>query len=141
MNDVVKGIMERLETEGPLPSRDFKSESKVHGYWDNQTPKTNETYHALNLLLDASIISVVRREGNERFLAQSSYVRFGRTHLKAKIQPINGPYAGLVQISFYQHTHLTHLVITHCFHDLRLVVHHEWPVAFHLFLNRHRTYT
>jgi uncharacterized protein len=67
MNDVVKGIMDRLDSEGPLPSRAFKSESKVHGYWDNQAPKTKETSHALNLLLDAGLIRVVQRVGNERF--------------------------------------------------------------------------
>lgn len=67
MKDVVNGIMTRLESEGPLPSRAFKSESKVHGYWDNQAPKTKETSHALNLLLDAGLIRVVQRAGNERF--------------------------------------------------------------------------
>jgi uncharacterized protein YcaQ len=71
MKDVVKGIMDRLASEGPLPSRAFKSESKVHGYWDNQAPKTKETSHALNLLLDASLIRVVQRVGNERFFGIS----------------------------------------------------------------------
>ncbi|HSU79428.1 MAG TPA: crosslink repair DNA glycosylase YcaQ family protein [Candidatus Angelobacter sp.] len=67
MKDVVRGIMDRLESEGPLPSRAFKSESKVHGYWDNQAPKTKETSYALNLLLDAGITRVTQRVGNERF--------------------------------------------------------------------------
>lgn len=67
MDNVVKRIKDRLEKEGPLPSRAFKSETKVHGYWDNQAPKTKETSYALNLLLDSGIIRVVERAGNERF--------------------------------------------------------------------------
>ncbi|HEX7065141.1 MAG TPA: winged helix DNA-binding domain-containing protein, partial [Bacillales bacterium] len=70
----VKGVLKRLKNEGPLPSREFKSENRVHGYWDNKVAKTKETSHALNLLLDASIIRVVHREGNERYfnLTESS---------------------------------------------------------------------
>lgn len=67
MKDVVKNVLQRLDKEGPLPSRAFKSDAKVHGYWDNLAPKTKETSHALNLLLDAGVIRVVQREGNERF--------------------------------------------------------------------------
>ncbi|WEG12938.1 crosslink repair DNA glycosylase YcaQ family protein [Pullulanibacillus sp. KACC 23026] len=67
MKEVVKRIMDQLEKEGPLPSRVFKSEAKVHGYWDNQAPKTKETSHALNLLVDADLIRVVKRSGTERF--------------------------------------------------------------------------
>lgn len=63
----VKEVLERLKAEGPLPSRAFKSDTRVHGYWDNVTAKTKETSHALNLLLDAGIVRVVRRERTERF--------------------------------------------------------------------------
>lgn len=55
----------RLEIEGPLPSRAFKSGNRVHGYWDNKVPKTKETSLALNLLLDSGMIRVVRRERTE----------------------------------------------------------------------------
>jgi uncharacterized protein YcaQ len=64
---VVKSVLERLESEGPLPSRAFRSTQRVHGYWDNKQPKTKASSHALNLLLDTGIIRVVRRVGSERF--------------------------------------------------------------------------
>jgi uncharacterized protein YcaQ len=64
---VVKDILHRLEKEGSLPSRAFKSSQRVHGYWDNQFPKTKVTSLVLNLLFDSGIIRVVRREGSERF--------------------------------------------------------------------------
>ncbi len=64
---VVDHVLARLEAEGPLPSRAFASEHRVHGYWDNQHPKTKATSHALNLLWDAGRVMVVRREGTERY--------------------------------------------------------------------------
>lgn len=64
---VVKRVLERLQAEGPLPSRSFASTDRVHGAWDNQLPKTKATSHALNLLLDTGMIRVVRRKGSERF--------------------------------------------------------------------------
>lgn len=67
MKDIVGSVLTRLENDGPLPSRVFKSDAKVHGYWDNLAPKTKETSHALNLLLDAGLIRVVKREANERY--------------------------------------------------------------------------
>ncbi|MFC4617644.1 winged helix-turn-helix domain-containing protein [Camelliibacillus cellulosilyticus] len=67
LDKVVKDVIKQLEVDGPLPSRYFKSENRVHGYWDNDQPKTKETSLALNLLLDVGDIRVVRREGNERF--------------------------------------------------------------------------
>ncbi|WLD94423.1 winged helix-turn-helix domain-containing protein [Alkalihalobacillus sp. AL-G] len=67
LGPVVEAVLERLENVGPLPSRAFASENRVHGYWDNQLPKTKETSLALNLLLDAGIIRVVHRERTERF--------------------------------------------------------------------------
>ncbi|WP_085523632.1 winged helix-turn-helix domain-containing protein [Tuberibacillus sp. Marseille-P3662] len=69
LDHVATAVLNRLETEGPLPSRAFKSNNRVHGYWDNQTPNTKETSQALNLLLDGGFIRVVYREGNERFFA------------------------------------------------------------------------
>ncbi|HET7627207.1 MAG TPA: crosslink repair DNA glycosylase YcaQ family protein [Bacillales bacterium] len=67
-------ILDRLRKEGPLPSRAFDSETKVHGYWDNEKATTKATSHALNLLMDAGIIRVVQREGVERYyhLTESS---------------------------------------------------------------------
>ncbi len=67
LGTVVKMVLDRLEKEGPLPSRAFVSDKRVHGYWDNQMPKTKETSLALNLLMDAGIIRVVHRERTERF--------------------------------------------------------------------------
>ncbi|WP_257351039.1 winged helix-turn-helix domain-containing protein [Pseudalkalibacillus decolorationis] len=64
---IAETVLERLKSEGPLPSRAFTSENRVHGYWDNKIPKTKETSLALNLLLDAGIIRVVHRERTERF--------------------------------------------------------------------------
>lgn len=66
LDPVVQHVLDRLEKEGPLPSRAFKSEVKVHGYWDNKAPSTKETSLALNLLMDAGVIRVVERAGAER---------------------------------------------------------------------------
>lgn len=67
MNDVVQNVLLQLRNEGPLPSRAFRSSKRVHGYWDNTTPKTKETSLVLNLLLDVGMIRVVNRKGTERF--------------------------------------------------------------------------
>lgn len=67
LDQVVQGILHRLQNEGPLPSRAFKSENRVHGYWDNKIVRTKETSLALSLLRDAGTIRVVHREGTERF--------------------------------------------------------------------------
>ncbi|MFP3440702.1 crosslink repair DNA glycosylase YcaQ family protein, partial [Pantoea sp. SIMBA_133] len=64
---VVNTVLEQLRAKGPLPSRAFKSDNRVNGYWDNKAPKTKETSHALNLLLDAGIIRVVQRDRTERY--------------------------------------------------------------------------
>lgn len=60
-------VLERLQREGSLPSRAFRSTERVHGGWDNKIPKTKATSHALNLLQDLGKILVVRRQGSERF--------------------------------------------------------------------------
>ncbi|SEQ71184.1 hypothetical protein SAMN05216232_3100 [Virgibacillus subterraneus] len=67
LGSVVDDVLDKLQLEGPLPSRAFKAENLVHGAWDNKSPKTKETSHALNQLFDAGIIRVVRRVGSERF--------------------------------------------------------------------------
>lgn len=64
--DVVHEVLSRLSCEGALPSSAFSSEDRVHGYWDNTTPKTKATSHVLNLLNDVGTIRVVKREGNIR---------------------------------------------------------------------------
>ncbi|MGP4081135.1 winged helix-turn-helix domain-containing protein [Pseudalkalibacillus sp. R45] len=64
---VVDAVIEQLKSEGPLPSRAFQSEKRVHGYWDNKVAKTKETSLALNLLLDSGVIRVVRRDRTERY--------------------------------------------------------------------------
>ncbi|WP_308638146.1 DNA glycosylase AlkZ-like family protein [Paenibacillus silvisoli] len=66
---VAEQVLERLEREGPLPAKAFDSEERVHGYWDNVNAKTKATSHALNLLMDASHIRIVGREGNQRLFA------------------------------------------------------------------------
>jgi uncharacterized protein YcaQ len=65
--DTVRHVLDRLESEGPLPSRAFVSEGRVMGYWDTDTPSTKETSLVLNLLADAGRLMVVRREGTTRF--------------------------------------------------------------------------
>ena len=67
LRQAVDHVVSRLEAEGPLPSRAFTSEHRVHGWWDNQHPKTKATSHALSLLWDAGRVMVVRREGTERY--------------------------------------------------------------------------
>ncbi|WP_400161934.1 winged helix-turn-helix domain-containing protein [Brevibacillus sp. TJ4] len=64
---VIAQIKERLAAEGPLPSRAFRSDRLVRGYWDNTVAKTKETTLALNVLLDTGEITVARRVGSERF--------------------------------------------------------------------------
>jgi uncharacterized protein YcaQ len=81
LGPVVKNVLERLEVEGPLPSRAFRSTQRVHGYWDNKQPKTKATSLALNLLLDVGTIRVVRREGSERF--------FDLTHKTVPMELLN----------------------------------------------------
>ncbi|AWB43647.1 winged helix-turn-helix domain-containing protein [Paenibacillus sp. CAA11] len=69
LGDVVKQVKDRLRAEGPLPSRAFRSEKRVHGYWDAaaEVPKTKATSLALNLLLDTGELRVVARQGTERY--------------------------------------------------------------------------
>jgi uncharacterized protein YcaQ len=68
LGPVVRHVIKRLEAEGPLPSKAFESAERVHGYWDNgATPTTKATSHALNVLNDAGLIQVVRREGTTRY--------------------------------------------------------------------------
>lgn len=64
--DSAREILARLEREGPLPAKAFEANHRVHGYWDNQAPKTKITSHVLNLLTDSSVIRVVERQGNTR---------------------------------------------------------------------------
>ncbi|MBP1970242.1 uncharacterized protein YcaQ [Virgibacillus natechei] len=67
LEPAVRDVLERLQVEGSLPSRAFRSTERVRGGWDNKIPKTKATSRALNLLLDIGKIRVVRREGSERF--------------------------------------------------------------------------
>lgn len=67
LGEIVDAVLHRLEADGPLPSKAFKSADKVHGYWDNTHAKTKATSHALNLLHDTGRIQVVRREGTTRY--------------------------------------------------------------------------
>ncbi|WP_042221200.1 winged helix-turn-helix domain-containing protein [Oceanobacillus manasiensis] len=67
LSPIVNQVLERFKLEGELPSRAFQSAERVHGAWDTIQPKTKVTSRALNLLLDAGIIRVVKREGSERF--------------------------------------------------------------------------
>ncbi|MBO7742730.1 YcaQ family DNA glycosylase [Paenibacillus sp. MWE-103] len=72
LRSVVDDVLRKLEAEGPLPAKAFESEERVHGYWDNVAAKTKATSHALNLLMDASFIRIVGREGNQRLFDVSS---------------------------------------------------------------------
>lgn len=66
LQPVVSEVLARLEAEGPLPARAFRSPHRVHGFWDNKAPRTKATSHALNLLMDVGEV-VVRRKGGERY--------------------------------------------------------------------------
>jgi uncharacterized protein YcaQ len=63
---IAEQVLQKLESEGPLPAKSFDSDQRVHGYWDNVNAKTKATSHALNLLTDAAQIRIVGREGNQR---------------------------------------------------------------------------
>lgn len=65
--DTVRLVRQRIEAEGALPSRVFVSESRVMGYWDTESASTKETSHVLNLMADAGLLMVVRREGTTRY--------------------------------------------------------------------------
>ncbi|PAV28602.1 hypothetical protein CIL05_14995 [Virgibacillus profundi] len=67
LGPIADEVLERLQAEGPLASRAFRTEDRVHGAWDNKLPKTKATSHALNLLLDTAAIRVVRRTSSERY--------------------------------------------------------------------------
>lgn len=64
---VMEKIMEQMIESEPLPSRAFKSDKIVKGYWDNSKPTTKETTLALNILFDLGKITVAKRNGNEKF--------------------------------------------------------------------------
>jgi uncharacterized protein YcaQ len=65
LGPVVEHVLERLEREGPLPARAFETEQRVAGYWDREAT-SKATSHTLNVLLDAGMIMVTRRNGAER---------------------------------------------------------------------------
>ncbi|MCL6443319.1 MAG: winged helix DNA-binding domain-containing protein [Alicyclobacillus sp.] len=69
LDSVADHILNRLAMEGPLPSKAFETDERVHGYWETSTaqPRTKATSHALNLLNDMGRILVVRREGTTRY--------------------------------------------------------------------------
>jgi uncharacterized protein YcaQ len=69
---IAEQVMQKLESEGPLPAKSFESNQRVHGYWDNVNAKTKATSHALNLLTDAAQIRIVGREGNQRLFDVTS---------------------------------------------------------------------
>jgi len=69
---IVEQVMQKLESEGPLPAKSFESNQRVHGYWDNVNAKTKASSHALNLLTDAAQIRIVGREGNQRLFDVTS---------------------------------------------------------------------
>lgn len=65
LGPIVAHVLDRLEREGPLPARAFETEERVAGYWDREAT-SKATSHALNVLLDAGMIMVTRRNGAER---------------------------------------------------------------------------
>jgi uncharacterized protein YcaQ len=69
---IAEQVLQKLESEGPLPAKSFESNERVHGYWDNVNAKTKATSHALNLLTDAAQIRIVGREGNQRLFDVTS---------------------------------------------------------------------
>jgi uncharacterized protein len=71
--EVAAEVLRRLSREGALPASAFETNDKVHGYWDNQAPKTKATSHVLNLLNDTGTIRVVKRDGNTRFFDLAEY--------------------------------------------------------------------
>jgi uncharacterized protein YcaQ len=69
---ITEQVLQKLESEGPLPAKSFESNERVHGYWDNINAKTKATSHALNLLTDAAQIRIVGREGTQRLFDVTS---------------------------------------------------------------------
>jgi uncharacterized protein YcaQ len=69
---ITEQVLQKLESEGPLPAKSFESNERVHGYWDNVNAKTKATSHALNLLTDAAQIRIVGREGTQRLFDVTS---------------------------------------------------------------------
>ncbi len=67
LRPVVRAVLARLEREGPLPARAFAAGHRVRGWWDIAGPKTKATSHALNVLWEAGLVMVARREGLERY--------------------------------------------------------------------------
>ncbi len=65
LGPIVPHVLDRLEREGPLPARAFETEQRVAGYWDREAT-SKATSHALNVLLDAGVTMVTRRNGAER---------------------------------------------------------------------------
>ena len=65
LGPIVAHVLERLQREGPLPAKAFETEERVAGYWDREAT-SKATSHALNVLLDAGLIMVARRNGAER---------------------------------------------------------------------------
>ncbi|MGJ9383114.1 DNA glycosylase AlkZ-like family protein [Salipaludibacillus sp. CF4.18] len=68
--ETIDTILNQLHNNGPLPSKAFKSTSKVVGGWDHpEKATTKETTHVLGMLFHAGEIQVSRRKGAERFFA------------------------------------------------------------------------
>jgi len=67
LRSVVRSVLGRLEREGALPARAFVAGDRVRGWWDTTGPKTKVTSHALNILWDAGLVMVARRDGLERY--------------------------------------------------------------------------
>jgi uncharacterized protein YcaQ len=62
---LIDTVLQRIERDGPLSSKDFKSECKVKsksGWWSWKPAK-----HALELLFNAGILMVSRRESFQRY--------------------------------------------------------------------------
>jgi hypothetical protein len=68
LDGAVRYVIDRLETEGPLPARKLESPDRVHGYWDNH-PKTKATSQALEHLWEIGEVVVALRNGDERTYA------------------------------------------------------------------------
>ncbi len=70
----MREIIHRIESQGATPSRAFRSDKKVFGYWDTASASTKESSHVINLLVDSGQLMVVRREGTTRYFDVPSHV-------------------------------------------------------------------
>lgn len=67
LNEAMALAAEQIGQKGPLCSRLIQAETKLHGYWDLNEPRTKATAHALELLWEYGDVVVSSRQNEERW--------------------------------------------------------------------------